>query len=214
MHVIPALARSRAAIAIAIALLGTPALAGNDDEPVLTEDQKRARGSAEYVRLSQDLEKLASRNAWAGVERMYQAILETGIAPGFDDLVAAAYAARAVGNVTAVRDRLLAANELQEDRAVLDWLWDLDSNYGYAFIAGDVGEVTLTVDKMPFNPDQVAAIQYAQQQIETTGLYEGYLPSATYGFSGLEVRVQPRVSTVRIDVRSDGGRKRKRNKDR
>ena len=46
---------------------------------------------------SQELAKLATRNAWAGVERTYKAIVATGHAPSFEDHYSGAHAARAHG---------------------------------------------------------------------------------------------------------------------
>ncbi len=194
-------------------LLLLPALAfaaPSDDEPVLTPEQLAQQTNAEYVRLSQDLEELASRNAWSGVERAFLGILATGVSPSFDDLVSGAHAARAVGDVNAVRERLLLDNGEREDRTVIDWLFEIDSNYGLVYLAGDPGEVALTPAVAPFNPDHLAAVQFAAKQIEQSGVYEGYLPAGTYAFASREVQVQPRVSSVRIDLSSDGEGKKKK----
>lgn len=195
-------------LALAPALaLAAPA----DDDVELTPEQLAKQNSAEYIRLSQDLEELASRNAWGGVERTYQQILATGVPPSFQDHLTAAHAARATGDVNAVRDRLVAANELKEDRSVLDWLYDIDSNYGIVSLMGDLGAVELVPSAMPFNPDHLAAVQFAVKAVSEGGAYEGYLPAGTYQFASQEVKVQPRVATVRIDLRGvSEGKKKKR----
>jgi hypothetical protein len=160
---------------------------------------------AEYVRLSQDLERLASKGAWAGVERTYQQCLATGEPLSFQDHLSGAYAARAEGDVTSAYARLKAANEIREERDVLDWLWDMDSNYGQVSLRGDAGQVQLAPGAMPFDPMQAKAVEFAQTQVATTGTFEGYLPQGEYSFAGMTIQVRPRVMAARIDVRTDEG---------
>lgn len=176
------------------------------DEPEVqtpTADQT-ARGNAESVRLSHDMKRLASRNAWSGVERIFQLILETGVTPSWDDYISAAHAARTTGDVTAVRERLLAANIIQESKEVHDWLWTIDNEYGQTQLAADKKYAKLDVAVMPFNPDQVAAIKYAQSSLEEEGIFEGFLPAGDYIFTGMSISVRPRVSSIRIDLRGSG----------
>jgi hypothetical protein len=172
-----------------------------------------ATARAEYVRLQQELEKLSARNAWSGVERTYTALVATGLPPTFQDHLFGAHSARSMGDVTSARARLLAANALREDREVLDWLWEIDSNYGLVYLAADPGTANLVADVMPFEPDQSQAVLFAQQQVTDTGTFEGYLPQGKYTFCGSEVRVQPRVQAVRIDFRTDAGVKSQRKKE-
>ncbi len=169
----------------------------------------------EYQRLSQELEKLASRNAWAGVERTYTALLATGIEPSFEDFVAGAHAARALGDVASARNRLIAANTRREERAVVDWLWDIDSNYNRVLLACDIGKVELQPESMPFDPNQRKAVEYAQKEIAEKGIFDGYLPQGRYMFGkepgpdGAErdrsLAVEPRVQSIAFDIRTEEG---------
>ena len=152
----------------------------DEPETLTSSADQAARGNAEYVRLSHDLKRLASRNAWSGVESKFQLILETGVTPSWDDYISAAHAARTTGDVIAVRDRLLAANIIQESKEVHDWLWTIDNEYGQTQLAADKKYAQLDVAVMPFNPDQVAAIKYAQSSLEEGGIFEGYLPAGDY----------------------------------
>ncbi|MBW2255496.1 MAG: hypothetical protein JRI25_12975, partial [Deltaproteobacteria bacterium] len=156
---------------------------------------------AEYVRLSAELKRLSEKNAWSGVERTYQAIIDTGVDPSYDDYFHAAHAVRSFGDVTAARDRLLLANEIREEREVMDWLWEIDSSYGKVALMSDPGTLELAPDSMPFHPDRAATVQFAQAQIQETGEYDGYLPEGAYTFGHFEIRVVPRVTTVRVDAR-------------
>jgi hypothetical protein len=144
---------------------------------------------------------LAQRNAWSGVDRLYRSIEALGATPSVRDNVAGAHAARAVGDISGARTRLERANDLVEDKEILDWLWEIDSHYGRVFIACDLGDKALTAEVMPFNPDQRKAVEWAQKQVEEAGIFEGYLPSGNYMFGEYTVEVVPRVQSVRIDAR-------------
>jgi hypothetical protein len=157
---------------------------------------------AEYVRLSQELEKLATRNAWPGVERTYAELLATGVPPSFDDHMYGAHSARELGDITAAHQRLLQANALKEDRQVLDSLWEIDSNFGQVFLAADPGGAALKAEVMPFEPDQARAIEFAIAKVAETGQYDGYLPQGKYTFGDYAVTVMPRGANAHVDLRS------------
>lgn len=156
---------------------------------------------AEYVRLSQELEKLASRNAWPGVERTYNDLVATGVVPSFDDHMYGAHSARELGDISAAHTRLLAANAIKEDKQVLDWLWEIDSTYGQVFLAADPGATALKAAVMPFEPDQARAVEFAAAKIAESGVFQGYLPQGKYTFGDYEVNVLPRQSPS-IDLRT------------
>lgn len=156
---------------------------------------------AEYHRLSTEMKRLAEKNAWPGVEATYAKMKELGAELTHEDYVTAAHAARALGDVGAARERLLAANELREEREVMDWLWAIDSSFGRVSLQADPGAMALEPESMPFQPDRAAAVRFAQQRITETGSFEGYLPEGTYTFGRFEVKVLPRVQTVRVDAR-------------
>ncbi len=169
----------------------------------------------EYQRLSQELEKLASRNAWAGVERTYAALLATGVEPSFEDYLAGAHSARAIGDVASARTRLIAANAKREDRAVVDWLWDIDSHYNRVLLACDIGKVELQPEAVPFDPNQRKAVEFAQKEILEKGFFDGFLPQGRYVFGkepgpdGAErdrtLSVEPRVQSIAFDIRTEEG---------
>jgi hypothetical protein len=165
-----------------------PARAGGEDQ-------------AEYRRLSDDMDRLAERNAWAGVERTYRAIEALQVPMTFQDHVNGAHAARALGDVGSARARLKLASEMQEDREILDWLWDIDSNYGQVAIHVDPGTVDLRPEAMPFEPDRAAAVAFAQQEV-ARGAFEGFLPGGTYYVGEVDLDVRPRVQAARLDLRS------------
>ena len=176
---------------------------GSDDESEGELTVEAAK--AEYVRLAQEIEKLASRNAWAGVERTYQAILETGVPPSFTDHVAGAQSSRAVGDMAITHDRLSAATELQEDSEVMDWLWEIDSNYGRVFLVCDLSPknpIALTAGAMPFDPAMASAVRYAIESVAEACQFDGFLPKGDYTFGGKDFAVVPRIQSVRMDFRN------------
>jgi hypothetical protein len=171
------------------------------------------KDQAEFVRLTEEVEKLAHRNAWAGVERTFLQLLETGITPSFDAWVSGAHASRAIGDVGACRTRLSAANELTEDREIVDWLWTIDAEYGKVFLACDQGKnpASLDITTMPFNPDHQRAVEFAKAQVAEGCYLDGYLPQGVYTFKTEsiedEIKVIPRIQTVRMDLRTHGNSK-------
>lgn len=156
---------------------------------------------AEYQRLTQEIERLARRNAWPGVERLFDDLVATGVAPSFDDWVRGAYGARAVGNVAAERQRLLHAKALREDPEVFNWLYEIDSSYGDVKLTCDAdSHILLEREVMPFDPLQRRAVEYAQAQIASECAFEGLLPFGTYRFFRTEIEVGP-VQSEQRDLR-------------
>jgi hypothetical protein len=162
---------------------------------------------AEYVRLANEMARLASRNAWSGVERLFLTMSEMNVELSFEDFVSGAHSARAQGNITAVKERLSAATALREDKEITDWLFDLDGSYGRVFVSADKGKATLSTEKMPFHPDQRKAIEYAVVLVDETGTYDGLLPAGDYAFGQVTLEVIPRVQSIRIDLRTERFRK-------
>lgn len=166
------------------------------------ETDEMVKTRAEFVRLEREIRKLSSRSAWVGVERAFEELVATGLAVQFEDYVAGAHSARALGHVHASRERLLAANAIREDRAVIDWLFEIDSSYGLVALDGDPG-VELVEEALPFETDQARAVQYAKEQVKEKNAFHGYLPPGRYTFAGHTLNIQPRVQGVTIDLRSE-----------
>lgn len=195
-------------ILLSLSLL-SPSYAGTDSDTDTGLQSESAR-AAEYKRLHEELSRLVKRNAWAGAERTFQSMIETGVEPRFNDLKMAAQVATAFGKIHVAHDRLMQASKAQEDREIIDSLWAIDENYGRVYLAGDPGKVTLKAKVTPFDPTQARAVEHAVESVEKTGMFEGLLPAGTYLFSGREVNVRPRVSQQRIDLRSDEGLRKSR----
>ncbi len=158
---------------------------------------------AEYDRLGHEMRSRAQRNAWDGVERSYLALLETNIPLSAEQHYYGAQAAQAAGDVSSSRERVLRALEVAELQEYKDLIHRIDMTYGPVSLKGDPGRVGLSVEQLPFDPGQAAAVQFAQRKVEETGAFEGLLPAGAYTFGTLSLKVRPGVHTERIDVRTD-----------
>jgi hypothetical protein len=158
---------------------------------------------AEYERLTQELEVLASKNAWSGVERTFQELLATGVPPSAADWLRGAESARVVGDIGTVYLRVREARKVEPDnRMIVEWLYAMDQQFGQVVLACDLGSlIQLRCDAMPFDPEAQRAIRFAQQQIRDTCWFDGRLPEGNYRFYEKEIQVVPQVQTVRLDLR-------------
>lgn len=202
---------------LSLLLLLAPVYASPPGDDAVAE---RTESEAEYLRLHQELERLLERSAWTGVERTYQKLELLGERLSYEDYLAGAHSARAVGDITSMRARLIEANKLRTEREVIEWLADFDEHHAFVDLQGDRGRVSLERGALPFDPHQVAAIQFAMEVVDETGTFQGYLPEGPYTFGGIEMNVMPQVMASTIDLRTEEGmererkRKRKRNKER
>jgi hypothetical protein len=149
----------------------------------------------EAVRLRQEIDRLAQREAWTGVERGYLALRATGAAPRPADLLVASAAARALGDVASARARALEAVASVEDRDAIEYLFRVDHELGQVTLRG---AGPLTPELTPWLPDEQAAVAFAQAQLANEGSFTGYLPPGTYhfGVQRLEVVAGQRVEVV------------------
>lgn len=202
-------------------LLSTLTLAADGpkagDQPVASEQapvEISKAAQAEYYRLHDECRKLARRQLWPGVERLYLEMEATGAALVYEDYLAGAMAARDAGDVLLAYERLTAAAKLNGTREVIDWLWSIDTAYGRVELRTEpLGPAELSVATMPMLPDQRAAIEAAQRQLAEGGSYSGMLPAGTYTFAGQEFTVTPGPKEVMILVRPVEEKKRGRGEE-
>jgi hypothetical protein len=142
---------------------------------------------AEHVRLTEEMRRLSKRNAWKGVEAAFVELEQLrdkrDVALTYEDYWLGAQSARAMGDINGVYSRLKLAAKAEGTREVIEWLSDLDANYGQVDIESKKKEaVALAPAAMPFAPDQRAAIEAAQAMVAADGEYEGLLPKGQYSF--------------------------------
>ena len=160
----------------------------------------QAEAEAEHIRLSVEMERLAQRLTWNGVERKYLLLLELGVELNHSDHLHGAYAARELGDVAACYERLRAAAARDASKEVIDWLWDIDNNYGHVSLSTSPPRAAiLTMNELPFDPNQRRAVDAAVALVREDGTFSGLLPRGPYAFAGQSFTVEPGIS-VRIEV--------------
>ncbi len=155
---------------------------------------------AESDRLSDELDKLANRQVWSGVERKYRELERLGVPMRFEDHVHGATAAREAGDVGRCYERLRLAAAIKPTKDVLNWLWEIDNNYGQVqLVTVPARGAELTAAEMPFDPNQRKAVEAAVESAQADGIFVGLLPSGSYTFATQTFQVQPGLA-VRIEV--------------
>jgi hypothetical protein len=137
---------------------------------------------------------------WSGVDRLYRKLEALGVDPTLDDYMLGAYAARELGQVLAVRDRLKSAARMHQSKDIVEWLWKIDNTYGRVeLVSVPPRSTTFEAGVMPFDPDQRKAVEAAVQSVADDGMFVGMLPIGEFTFSGQAFKVEPGLS-VRIEV--------------
>jgi hypothetical protein len=194
MHVLPLLGSLRplrccAALALLVAL-GGGSLPARADEV----------SSAEHDRIADEMEKLVQRQIWTGVEKKFQELEKLGQKMTQRDYLNGAYAARELGDVRLAYERLQAAARIEGSKEIVDWLWDIDRNYGMVELLSVPNRATiLEPNELPFDPNHRKAVEAAIKVAKSDGAFHGMLPRGEYSFGGQKFQVEPGVS-VHIEV--------------
>lgn len=148
---------------------------------------------AEHRRLSEEMKKRAQTNAWAGVERSFEELLELqkkGEPLTYQDWFLGAQAARGLGNMADCRSRLEAAIKTEATDEAKNWLAEIDANYVRVNLRSTDKEsaAELSIEGMPFAADQRKAVEAAQQKVLETRNFEGLLPVGSYTFAAGEAK--------------------------
>lgn len=155
---------------------------------------------AEHDRLSDEIDKLANRQVWTGVERKYRELEKLGVALRFEDHLHGATAARELGDVARCYERLRLAAAIKPTKDVLNWLYEIDGNYGQVeLLTVPARSSELSVAEMPFDPNARKAVEAAQASVKADGIYVGMLPAGSYTFATQPFQVQAGLA-VRIEV--------------
>ena len=81
---------------------------------------------------------------------------------------------------------------------------EIGRSYGEASLLCDPGKEALSREGVPFDPNQAAAVRFAQQQVEQRGNFTGLMPAGSYTFGQFEFTVSGGMQTGTMDLRSDG----------
>jgi hypothetical protein len=145
-----------------------------------------ARTLSEYRRLSEQIVAYAERTAWPAAARSFaelEALPGAPLTPS--DLFIGAQAARALGDAMTCRGRLLRAFSIQTRAADFDpraaqWLGELQTEYGHVTIRLKGSTASLKAANPPFQPDRMAAIQFADARLQAERSFDGLLPAGEY----------------------------------
>ncbi|MCO4745594.1 MAG: hypothetical protein KC912_12450 [Proteobacteria bacterium] len=146
---------------------------------------------AEAYRLEQEIKRLADRNAWAGVERAYEDLVNLDAQVSVEIHNVGAQSARFLGKTFEVYQRLERAQAIEPTETTTADLAGFDQQYGRVRIKGDARRrPELTREAMPFLPDQRKSIEWAQRVVTETGSFEGMLPLGDYAIAGKAFTVE------------------------
>jgi len=161
---------------------------------------------AEHVRLSEEMNKHAGKLRWQGVERAYRSmepLVKKGVVLTYRDHYQGAQAARELGNINQVFNRLQRAEAVEKTGDVANWLADINANYGLVELVipkSWKGEVGLDIASMPLFPDQRSTIGLAQGRVSERKSYMGLLPVGEYTFADKSFTVVPGGDTIRLEL--------------
>src|SRR5690606_867409 len=137
--------------------------------------------AAERVRLTEELSKLASRNAWSGVERTYLKLDALGVPLRPEAHLLGAKASLSSGDMGAARERLRRGLELGGGGAAVEELGQtlqmIEQSYGLVTIEVAPQRVAaLLRPDPPFASHERKAIEFAQARVATERGFRGLLP--------------------------------------
>jgi len=186
----------RLALALSLATGGAVFAATMASTPAFAQDK-----TAERLRLEEEMKRLAQRNAWTGVERKYNELLDLNIDLPFDDHQVGAQAARSLGKTLEVYERLLRAQKIQPSDEITQELAAIDAAYGRVHLKGSERFLVPVKPKvMPFAPDQRKSVEWAEEVMTNTGSFKGMLPLGSYQVACQEFEVVPGPNFLTIEV--------------
>ena len=192
---VPTLALSSLLLSSLLAL--APSVSAGDEGQDLQDPVVLA---AEHQRLAGEMEQLARRQVWTGLEDKYRELQGLGVELDFEDLVHGAWSARALGDVQSTYQRLQAAVALEQAEELVGWMRSIDAEYGQVVLSTSPARgVALEAAALPFAPDRRAAVNYAVMALAERGYFEGRLPAGGYSLAGTSFEVEPGIS-LRIEV--------------
>lgn len=206
---------SRAWFTAFLMVLSAPAGAGGEvvvDAEAAPPPVARSEADAERYRLEQELDRLAQRSTWPGVERVYGALLMLQVPLGTHVHFVAAQAAEARGDMLeswvrlerALREKGALDQPVTEGFSVLKTLPEsvdesvdpgaaarlafdaLRSRYGRVEIVVEKGRVPALIrtSEKPFSATEREAIQRGQKLLVDDLRYAGLLPVGRYMIDG------------------------------
>lgn len=161
---------------------------------------------AEQGRLQSEIQRLAERETWDGVERLYlqlQSLEEQGLPMTYAEHILGAQSAQSRGDVTVLRTRLQRAIDEWDTPFAVNWFETLETRYGQLSVTVSPRFKELLVLRAvepPFEADARAAIEFAQTSLDEEQAFEGWLPSGEYTLGARRFTVSVKTpATVRFE---------------
>jgi len=180
-----------------------PAFAGGESE------------DAERYRLQAEMDRLARRNVWKGVERTYAELLDLGGLTTSDHMLGA-QASQSRGEMLQAMERFEAAVQVgiaalpeggvaPPDGSLAEAKRTLEvfvSRYGKVDISVDKSRISMLVriDGMPFSAQERESIVYARDLVVKKRVFQGLLPIGIYMIDGerFEIAASPDWHMIRV----------------
>jgi hypothetical protein len=173
-----------------VALIHVPALA----RPTSSTD-------AEVRRIEVEMTSLAGRNAWVGVDRNYNSMIQNNLQPSTQATKLAATAALRIGNTWAAYQRLFRALQHDEKADVSLELRTIRNQYGRVEIRRNTDEPAVLVEAVrSFDPNNNACLAFSKEQLLTTGRFDGMLPVGEYTINDSTFTVRAGLRPVIVSL--------------
>ena len=171
---------------------------------------KTVEAKAELVRLQFEIDKLTRRNAWKGVERTYNAMLDLELELRPVDHMAGEYAARNRGDINIAYARLQEAipsgsnleNEAEPNlREAILRKTSIETRYGLVKLEVQQGRIPALVRfEWPFARDERVCIETSRTTLGEERKYEGFLPIGKYMIDGKFFEVSPGLDLLDLVI--------------
>ena len=159
----------------------------------LAAPSRAGASDAEAVRLRAEMEDLAARTSWKGVDTAYRQLdALKGAEPTYDDHVLGALAARQLGEVNDAWWRLKRAAALDGTEEVYTEIALLEAYYGPVDLVVSKhwrDPIALEALDPPFEAVPRAVIERARLTLDDAHRYQGLLPLGRYDLSGVAFEV-------------------------
>lgn len=160
---------------------------------------------AEHYRLGQELRRLAERNAWKGVERVYEQMTALGEPLRARDHLLGYQAARARGDVEVAWARLERALAASGDPDTLEAVRAERESLGARFGRVAIEVVPPRLDVLvayetPFATEERQALERARSTLLAEHRFEGLLPVGRYMVDGEVFEVLPHGEPLALRV--------------
>jgi hypothetical protein len=153
------------------------------------------------------MEKLASRNAWGGVEERWLEMQSLGVDVPTETRLLAADAARVRGDAWSAYQRLADVLRLApETDGVAGQMKLYRDGWGRVTVRRvEATPIELVASELPLMPEGRAAVDFAAEQLKKTGGFDGLIPVGSYQVGSYPIVVTASLEPVVVQrVLGDG----------